>query len=210
MIRVLVADDHPIVRRGLAQILEEVSDITPAGEAGTGREVLHALRQNDYDVVVLDISMPESDGLQVLRQLHSLRPDLPILIFTIHAEKQFAVHALRAGAAGYLTKDCDPDDLIAAIRQVARGEKYITASLAVALANQLGDGRGAPHATLSDREFQVMRLLASGKTVTDIAKELSLSVKTVSTYRARILEKLLLENTADIIRYAIEHGLVER
>jgi DNA-binding NarL/FixJ family response regulator len=207
MIRVLVADDHAVVRRGLLQILEEAPDMVAAGEASTGREVLRALRQVGYDVLVLDISMPEGGGLEVLRQLQSLRPDLPVLILSVYAERQYATRTLRGGAAGYLTKDSAPDELVAAIRQVARGEKYISQSLAATLAEQLGNGERAPHEALSDRELQVLRLLASGKRITDIAEDLSLSVKTISTYRSRILTKLNLESTADLIRYALERGL---
>lgn len=209
MIRVFIADDHAVVRRGMLQILEEAPDMVAAGEASTGGEALRALRQDDYDVLVLDISMPGGGGLEVLKQLQSLRPDLPVLILSVYSEKQYATRALRAGAAGYLTKDSAPDELVTAIRQVARGGKYITASLAATLADRLDDSSRALHEALSDRELQVMRLLASGETITDIATSLSLSVKTVSTYRARILDKLALESTADIIRYALEHNLVE-
>lgn len=209
MIRVLIADDHAVVRRGVAQILKDAPDMAVTGEASTARETLCALRQDNYNVLVLDISMPEGGGLEVLRQLQSLDPDLPVLILSIHSEKQFARHALKEGAAGYLTKDRAPDELVTAIRQVARGGKYITPSLAVILAEQSEDGAKAPDEILSSRELQVMCLLASGKTVTDIANELSLSVKTVSTYRTRILDKLHLESTADIIRYALEHGFGE-
>lgn len=209
MIRVLVADDHAVVRRGLMQILDEAPGMVSAGEAGTGREVIQAVRQAPYDVLVLDISMPEGGGLEVLKQLRSLECDIPVLILSIHPEKQYATRALSAGAAGYLTKDSAPDELVAAIREIAQGKKYITASLAARLAERLDEGSRAAHEILSDREMQVMRRLAEGETVTEIAQALSLSVKTVSTYRTRILRKLALESTADIIRYAIERGLVE-
>jgi two-component system invasion response regulator UvrY len=210
MIRVLVADDHAVVRRGLVQILAEAPDMVVAGEASTGREVLQAVWKHDYDVLVLDIAMPEGGGLEVLQQLQTLKPDLRILILSMYPEKQYAVRALKTGAAGYMTKESVPDELIAAIRKVARGGKYVTQSLAEQLASELrGEVEKEPHQTLSDREYQVMILLAAGKSVTDIAEELSLSVKTVSTYRARILEKLNLKSTAEIIRYALERGLVE-
>jgi two-component system invasion response regulator UvrY len=210
MIRVLVADDHAVVRRGLVQILAEAPDMVVAGEASTGREVLQAVWKHDYDVLVLDIAMPEGGGLEVLQQLQTLKPDLRILILSMYPEKQYAVRALKTGAAGYMTKESVPDELIAAIRKVARGGKYVTQSLAEQLASELrGEVEKEPHQTLSDREYQVMTLLAAGKSVTDVATELSLSVKTVSTYRARILEKLNLKSTAEIIRYALEHGLVE-
>jgi DNA-binding NarL/FixJ family response regulator len=209
MIRVLVADDHAVVRRGLIQILDEAPGMVAAGEASTGGEVLQAVRQDAYDVLVLDISMPGGGGLEVLKQLKSLECDLPVLILSIHSEKQYATRALKSGAAGYLTKDSAPEELITAIREIAQGRKYITASLATTLAQQLDDSGQAAHETLSDRELQVMRRLASGETVTQIAHTLSLSVKTVSTYRTRILHKLALESTADIIRYALERKLVE-
>ncbi len=210
MIRVFVADDHAVVRRGVLQILAEAPDMVAAGEASTGREVLQAVRQHDYDVLVLDIAMPDTNGLEVLNQLRTLKPDLRVLILSMYPERQYAVRALKAGAAGYLTKESAPDELIGAIRKVAQGGKYVTQSLAERLAAALGGELGKePHETLSAREYQVLRLLAAGKTVSDIATELSLSVKTVSTYRTRILEKLDLRNTAEIIRYAFEHGLAE-
>ncbi len=210
MIRVFVADDHAVVRRGILQILEEAPDMVAVGEAGTGGEVLQAIRKRDYDVLVLDIAMPDGSGLEVLNQLRTLKPDLRVLILSMYPEKQYALRALKAGAAGYLTKESAPDELIAAIRRVAKGGRYITQSLAEKLAAELGsEVEKEPHEVLSDREYQVMTLLAAGKSVTDIAAGLSLSVKTVSTYRARILGKLGLSSTAEIIRYAIERGLVE-
>jgi DNA-binding NarL/FixJ family response regulator len=210
MIRVLVADDHAVVRQGLLQILEEVPNMVVADEASTGRQVLQAVRKHSYDVLVLDIAMPDGGGLEVLQQLQDLKPDLPVLILSMYAEKQYAVRALKAGAAGYLTKESTPDELVAAIRKVVQGRRYVTQSLAEELAAALiGEPEKEPHEMLSDREYQVMCLLATGKTVTEIAMELSLSVKTVSTYRARLLDKLDLKNTAQIIRYALERGLVE-
>ncbi len=209
MIKVLIADDHAVVRRGLLEILGDAPDVVPAGEATTGPEVLAALRQDHYDVLVLDIAMPGGGGLEVLQQLRGLDLDLPVLILSVYPEKQFASRAMRAGAAGYLTKEAAPDELVAAIRHAARGETYITGPLAAALAEQAPDGERASHEALSDREIWVMRLLASGQTITEIADDLMLSVKTVSTYRVRLLEKLGLETTADIIRYALDHGLVE-
>ena len=210
MIRVFVADDHAVVRRGILQILEESNDMEAAGEAGSGREVLEAMQEHDYDVLLLDIAMPDGGGLEVLKQLQTLRPDLPVLILSMYPEKQYAVRALKGGAAGYLTKESAPDELIAAIRQVAGGGRYITRSLAEKLAAELGSGvEKGPNEKLSDREYQVMGLLGAGKSATEIAVELSLSVKTISTYRARILDKLGLDSTAEIIRYALEQGLVE-
>ena len=210
MIRVLVADDHAVVRRGLLQILEEVPAMIVAGEVETGRQVLQAVQREDYDVLVLDIAMPDGGGLEVLRQLKSLKPDLPVLILSMYSEEQYALRTLKAGAAGYLTKESAPDELIAAILKVARGGRYVTRSLAEELAVALaGEFEQEPHETLSDREYQVMCLLAAGYTVTEIARELSLSVKTVSTYRARMADKLGLKRTAEIIRYALERGLVK-
>ena len=208
IIKVLVADDHAVVRRGLMQILEEDATMTPAGEASTGRQVLRAVREEDYDVLVLDIAMPEGGGLEVLQQLQTLRPGLPILVLSMYSEKQYAMRALRAGATGYLTKDSAPDELVAAIRQVAQGERYVTQSMAKELTSALGVER-EPHEILSNREYQVMCLLAAGKTVTEVATDLSLSVKTISTYRSRVLRKLRLETTTDVVRYALEHGLIE-
>jgi two-component system invasion response regulator UvrY len=210
MIRVLVADDHAVVRRGMVQILGEAPDILVVGQASTGRQVLEAVRKDDYDVLVLDIAMPEGGGLEVLHQLQTLNPDLPILILSMYSERQYAERTLKAGAVGYLTKEAAPDELVTAIRRAAGGGKYVRQSLAEELTTVLSGKRARePHAALSTREYQVMCLLASGKTVTQAAAELALSVKTVSTYRSRILEKLGLANNADIVRYALERGLVE-
>jgi two-component system invasion response regulator UvrY len=210
MIRVLVADDHAVVRRGLVQILDEAPDMVAAGEASTGRQVLNEIQEHDFDILVLDIAMPEGSGLEVLNQLQTLKPDLRVLILSMYPEKQYAVRALKAGAAGYLTKESAPGELLTAIRRVAQGGKYISQSLAEELAASLvGEAEKPPGERLSDREYQVVRLLAQGKTVTEIATELALSIKTISTYRARVLEKLHLRNTAEIIRYAFEHGIAE-
>jgi len=210
MIRVLVADDHAVVRRGVVQILAESPHIVVAGEASCGSEVLRAVRENDYDIVLLDIAMPGGSGLEVLKELQSLKPDVQVLILSMYPEKQYALRALKAGAAGYLTKDSAPDELIEAIERISQGNKYITRSLAQEMASELGGKAGKElHETLSDREYQVMRLLAAGKSVSEIATQLSLSVKTGSTYRTRILEKLDLKTTAEIMHYALARGLVE-
>jgi DNA-binding NarL/FixJ family response regulator len=210
MIRVLVADDHAVVRRGVVQILAESPHIVVAGEASCGSEVLRAIRENDYDIVLLDIAMPGGSGLEVLKELQSLKPDVQVLILSMYPEKQYALRALKAGAAGYLTKDSAPDELIEAIERISQGNKYITRSLAQEMASELGGKAGKErHEALSDREYQVMRLLAAGKSVSEIATQLSLSVKTVSTYRTRILEKLNLKTTAEIMHYALARGLVE-
>lgn len=210
MIRVLVVDDHAVVRRGLIQILSEASDMVTAAEASNGREALQALDQEHFDVVVLDISLPDMDGIEVLKQARSRQPGLAVLILSIHSEKQYALRVLKAGASGYLSKDSSPDELVSAIRKVASGQRYVSLSLAERLVEQVGPN--APekpaHETLSDREYEVMCLLAAGKTVSEIANQLSLGVTTVSSYRTRILRKLGLKNTAEIIRYALERGLV--
>lgn len=210
MIRVLVADDHAIVREGLKQIVADTPDISVAGEAKNGQEVLDAVSKNGYDVVLLDISMPDRSGLDILNQLKSQKPELRILILSIYPEEQYAVRALRAGASGYLTKESAPDELIAAIRKVSSGGNYISRSLGERLANRLRfDASKPPHETLSDREFQIMRMIASGKRVKEIAEELLLSVKTVSTYRRRVLDKMGVKNNSALTRYAIQNRLLE-
>jgi two-component system invasion response regulator UvrY len=210
MIKIFIADDHAIVREGLKQIVAETTDMTVTDEADTGHEVLEKVSENDYDVLVLDITMPGLNGLDALKQLRSQRPDLPVLVLSIHPEEQYAVRVLRAGASGYLTKESAPDELISAIRKVSMGGKYVTPSLAEKLASDLvADGKKPLHETLSDREYQVLCMIASGKTVTEIAEELFLSEKTISTYRSRILEKMKMKTNAELIHYAIKHGLVE-
>jgi len=210
MLRILIADDHPLFRRGLKQIITETSDMVVADEAADGREALSKAETGDYDVLLLDITMPFKNGVDVLSQLKNERPTLPVLMLSMHPEEQYAVRALRAGASGYLTKESAPEELVAAIRKVSAGGKYVSASLAERLASIVqSDGEALPHETLSHREHQVMCLIASGKTVSEAARELSLSVKTISTYRARILEKLKMKNNAELMRYAIKNQLVE-
>ena len=210
MIKVLVADDHPVVREGLKQILAAAQDIEVAAEAEDGHELLEKVREQSFDVVVMDITMPGLMGLDALKQLKSEHPQLPILILSVHPEEQYALRVLRAGASGYLTKGSAPDSLIGAIRKVHRGGNYVSPALAERLADELrGDITKMPHETLSDREYQVMCLIASGKTVTEIADQLALSVKTVSTYRSRILEKMKMKTNAELTHYAIEHKLVD-
>ena len=209
MLRILVADDHPIVRQGLIRIIEETSDMVVACEAEDGQEVLKKIRENDFDLVILDITMPGKDGMDIMGELRSLRPNLPVLVLTIHPERSYALRMLRAGASGYLTKERAPYELIEAIRSVARGVKYVSTSFAEILTFDSETGNGRPiHQTLSNREFQVMRMIAEGKTVKTIADELSLSVKTVSTHRSRLLTKMNMKNNAEIIHYAINNHLL--
>jgi two-component system, NarL family, invasion response regulator UvrY len=210
MIRAIVADDHAVVRRGLRELLTESSDVSVIGEAGTARETLEQVRAGKWDVLILDINLPDGSGLDVLRQVKQEFPQLPVLILTIYAEEQFAVRALRAGAAGYLTKESAPEELLDAIRKVVHGGRYISPALAERLA-VLADPQAErqPHETLSDREFQVFRTLASGKTVSQVADALHLSVKTISTYRARVLEKMGLQTNAELTMYAVRNGIVE-
>ena len=210
MIRALVADDHAVVRRGVKELLTDSGEVAVLGEAASGREVLEHVRREDWDVCVLDINLPDQSGFDVLQTLKVERPDLPVLILTICSEDQFAVRALRAGAAGYLTKESAPEELVGAVRKVVAGGRYISASLAERLAMRVGDSTEAPaHEALSDREFQVLRMLATGQTTSQTAEALHLSVKTISTYRARILEKLNLRTNADLVLYAARNGLIE-
>lgn len=210
MVRILIADDHPVVREGLKKMFEKVSDISIAGEASNGQEVLNKIEQNDYDLVLLDISMPGRDGLDILRELGRKRPHLPILILSMHSEEQYVIRALKAGASGYLTKKSISDELIKAVQKVACGEKYITSSLSEKLASYIRNDTEKPiHEMLSDREHFVMRMIVKGRTRKEIAKELSLSVNTISTYRARIIKKLKMKNSAELIQYAIEKHLTD-
>jgi len=210
MIKVFIVDDHTIVREGLRQILEETPDIVVAAEASNAQEVVNKVKNNSFDIVLLDISLPGRSGLDVLKQLKSIKPDLPILILSMHPEEQYAIRSLRAKASGYLTKESASDELIIAIRKVAQGRKYITSSLAEKLAFELEDSTGcSSHEKLSDREFQVMCMIASGKRIKEIADALSLSVKTISTYRTRILNKMNMRNNSQLIHYAIKTGLVD-
>jgi len=212
MIRILIADDHAIVHRGWKQIVADEPDMVVAGEAATGEEALMLIRRQSWDVVVLDLSMPGRGGLEVLKELRQERRRVPVLVLSMHPEEQFAVRALRLGAAGYLTKESAPEELVKAIRKAVAGGRYVSASLAEKLAGHLGreawDER-PPHEILSDREYLVLRLIASGKSVSTIADELALSVKTISTYRARILEKMGMKNNAELTHYAISRGLIE-
>lgn len=209
-IRVFIADDHAIVREGLKQILADTPDIVVAGEAENGVDAIQLFRNSDCRVMLLDISLPDRSGIDVLKQLKKEKPDLAVLMLSMHREDQYAIRSLKAGASGYLTKQSAPRELVTAIRQVAGGQKYISAALAQELANSVGDDHEtALHDTLSDREYQTLVMIASGKTVGAIAEELSLSVKTVSEYRARLLLKMKLKNSAELTHYAIRNQLIE-
>ena len=209
MTKILIVDDHAIVRDGLRLIIGDVPDMEAAGEARNGNEVLEKVRRDCYDLVLLDISLPGMDGLEVLKILKREKPDLPVLILSMHPEEQYAVRAFKAGASGYLTKEGASKELIAAIRKVSRGEKYVTPSLAQKLALYLDTVSEKPlHEKLSDREYQVMLLLVSGKQTREIAEELALSIKTIGTYKTRILEKMRMKNTTELTLYAIKNGLV--
>ena len=210
-INVLIADDHAIVREGLKQILADTDDIVVAGDAQNGQEAVQLVRKKtEAHVLLLDISMPDRSGLEVLKQVKKEKPGIAVLMLSMHREDQYALRSLKAGASGYLNKQSAPAELVIAIRMVAAGKKYITPELAQTLANQLDEDQEiAPHETLSDREYQTLTLIASGKTVSDIAAELILSVKTISMYRSRLLQKMKLKNNAELTHYAIRNQLVE-
>ena len=210
MIKILIADDHAVVREGLKQIVADTSDMIVTDEASDGHEVLALIAKDNYDVIVLDIAMPGPTGLDILKQIRKESLNLPVLILSVYPEEQYAVRALKAGASGYLTKESAPDELIKAIRKVSIGGKYITSSLAEKLAFELDVDTGKPpHKTLSDREFQVMCMIAKGRTIRDIAEELYLSPKTVSTYRSRILEKMKMKSNGELTHYAINNRLID-
>lgn len=210
IMKVLIADDHAIVRRGLKLILSEEFSRIIFGEARNGQEVLDHVWKQDWDIVVLDITMPGRSGLEVLRELKQLRPKLPVLILSMHSEDQFGMRVLKAGAAGYMTKENVPEELVKAIKKVLAGGKYISPGLAEQLAFNLDEDTGRPpHEKLSDREYQVMCMIASGRTVKEIAVELTLSIKTISTYRTRILEKLKMKSSAELTYYAVKNKLVD-
>lgn len=209
MKRVLIVEDHGIVREGLKRILADYPDFTVGGEASSGEEALNMVTQNSYDVVVLDLSMPGRGGMEALAQLKVICPELPVLVLSMHAEEQYALRCLQAGASGYIMKERPPTELMVALRKVTDGGRYVTPSLAERLAVHVTAGSvDQPHSRLSHREDQVMRRIADGKALKDIAEEFDLSVKTISTYKRRIFEKMQLSNQAELIRYCIENGLV--
>lgn len=208
--RVLLADDHRIIRDGLKQILADTEDLAVCGEAANGIEVMQQIRENGWDILVLDISMPGRSGLDLIRMIKDEKPSLPILILSMHHEEQYAVRAIHAGASGYLTKESDGELLVSAIRRVASGGVYITDKVAELMVRETRPvNELLPHLLLSDREFQVFNKLVMGMGLTDIGEELSLSVKTISTHKTHILQKMNLANTAELIRYAITHGLAD-
>jgi DNA-binding NarL/FixJ family response regulator len=210
LIKVLLVEDHAIVRRGLKDLLAESGDIVIAAEAANGIEAVRAARETDCQVMILDISLPDRNGIEVLKQIKKEKPGMAVLMLSMYPEKLYAIRALRAGASGYLNKQCAINEIVTAVRQVAHGLKYISPELAQELANQVGIDHDLPlHDTLSDREYQTLTMIASGKTVTAIARELSLSVKTISEYRSRILVKMKLKNSAELTLYAIQNQLME-
>lgn len=210
MVKILIADDHAVVRRGLRQIINDEPDFEVVAEAQNGQEVLDQLDKVDCNVLVLDITMPDKNGLAVLQEVKATRPRLPILILSMHPEDQFALRALKLGASGYLTKESAPEELVGALRKVTNGGKYISSTLAEQLVAEIGSDSPRPSPErLSEREFQVLRMIAQGKTISQIAEDMGLSVKTVSTYRTRLLQKMKMKTNAELVRYAVQHGLVD-
>ena len=210
MIRIVVADDHTIVREGLKQILASANDLEVVGEASDGHEAMERVRALDFDLLLLDMSMPGKSGIELIKQVHAEKPKVKILILSMHEEQQYAVRAIRAGASGYLTKDSASRQLVEAIRKIAGGGAFISAEVAQQLAlGAMPDAKGPLHAALSDREYQVFMLIAEGRSISDIAEQLNLSVKTVSTHKANVLQKMNMSTTGELIRYAIANGLVQ-
>ncbi len=210
MIKIFIADDHPLIRKGIKEIFEEEIDIKVIGDAAYPHEVLEGLKKLEPDVLITDLSMPGRSGLDLISDIKQLFPKLPILVLTMHPEDRFAVRAFKAGAFGYLTKDAKPEEIIKAVRQVVTGRKYITPSIAEMLATEIDrDISKMPHELLSDREYQIMQLIASGKKVSEIAEKLSISIRTVNTYRSRVLEKMNMKTNAELTMYAIENKLID-
>jgi two-component system, NarL family, invasion response regulator UvrY len=210
MIRLLIVDDHAIVRHGLRQVVSESADIVVSAEAGNSQDAVRLLREQEFDMVLLDISLPDKNGIETLKLIKRDKPALPVIMLTMHAEDEFGVRALKAGASGYLTKQSAHDQLLNAVRQVAGGRRYISQDLAEELVRNIGEPQGKlPHELLSDREFDTLRMLASGKSLSEIAQMFSISPKTVSVYRTRLLEKMRLKNNAEIAHYAVKNGLID-
>jgi DNA-binding NarL/FixJ family response regulator len=210
MIRILLADDHTLIRDGLKQIFADTDDLLVAGEAASGHEVLARVREAEWDILLLDLSMPGRSGLELVKQIKSEKPRLPILVLSMHDAEQYALRAMRAGAAGYLTKDSDVPHLIEVVRKIARGGVFVSPAVAEQMAREIMPGTaGLPHTLLSDREYQVFSMIASGSGIGEIALELSLSVKTVSTHKTRIMQKMNLANQTELVRYALHHKLLD-
>ena len=211
IIKVLVVDDHALIRKGLKQILDDTSDMRITGEAETGMQAIKMVRENGYDMVLLDITLPDKHGVEVLKQIKAECPNLPVLILSMHPDDQYAMRAIKAGASGYMNKQSAPSQLVTAIRKVASGKKYISGELAEQLANELtkDSQQEISHQVLSNREYQTLCLMAAGKSLSEMADIMSLSAKTVSVYRARMLEKMNLKNNAEAVRYALSHNLIE-
>lgn len=210
MIRIVIADDHAIVREGLKRIVSEVGDMEVAGEAGDGTQVMQRVRELEFDILLLDLSMPGRSGMELIKLVRAEKPKLRILVLSMHQELQYAVRAIKSGASGYLTKESAPSQLEQAIRKIAGGGAYVTAEVAQQLAlGAMPGGQTLPHESLSDREFEVFRLLAAGASVTDIAARLKVSVKTISTHKANLTQKMGLQNNSELVRYALKHGLLD-
>jgi two-component system invasion response regulator UvrY len=210
MIKIIIADDHPLIRKGIKDVLEEEMDFNVVADAAFPHEVINGIQEHDPDILITDLSMPGRSGLELISDVRQLYPKLPILVLTMHPEERFAVRALKAGVAGYLTKDTKPEEIVKAVRQIISGRKFITQSIAEKLATELDrDLDKLPHELLSDREFQVMRMLAAGQKVREIAVKLSLSIRTVNTYRSRIFDKMKMRTDTELTMYAMEYHLID-
>ncbi|HPS58352.1 MAG TPA: response regulator transcription factor [Spirochaetota bacterium] len=210
MIKIVIADDHDIVRAGLKQIISDEEDMEVAGESNSGEKLIELIKKNDYDIVLLDLKMSGMNGIEVMKHIKAIKPTIPVIVLSMHAEDQYAVRTIKAGASGYITKETAGDTLISAVRRVVSGGKYISPTLAETLADSVaGGGSDLPHEKLTDREFQVLCMIASGKTVSEIGSKLFLSVKTISTYRQRILEKMNMKNNSEITHYVIKNNILD-
>jgi len=209
MIRIVIADDHDIVRAGMKQIISDDDDLEVAGEAESGEKLIELVKKNDYDIILVDLKMTGMNGLEVIKHVKLIKPQIPVIVLSMHSEDQYAVRTIKAGASGYLTKETAVESLVGAIKKVVKGGKYISPRLAETLADSIAGGTLNPHEALTDREFEVLCMLASGKTVSEIAGELFLSVKTISTYRQRMLEKMNMKTNSELTRYAIKNNLLE-
>jgi DNA-binding NarL/FixJ family response regulator len=209
MIKILLADDHPIIIKGLKQIIEEEDDMKVTGEAKNGNEALDLMRKNDYDIAILDITMPKKTGVEVIEEMKYLKKKIPVLVLSVHPEDQFAMRVLKTGAKGYMTKESAPENIVDAIKKIINGGKYISPTLAEKILSDINSDRDeAPHETLSNREFQIIVMIASGKTLKEIAEELNLNIKTISTYRQRILEKMNMTSNSELTRYVLDNRLM--